>query len=98
MLPTKKRQPKKGNKSDGDKKNYCEICKRDFGRKSTKKKHDDTFHGDFLVVYSCGFCDLTSLNVKNIIAHHSIKHKDEFPIPNEKEIRWEKKKNSEQCE
>lgn len=60
----------------------CEKCNKTFSRASTKKVHDNTFHGEYLTVYSCQFCDHESLFSKVISSHHASTHED-IPMPTE---------------
>lgn len=75
----------------------CQICKKTFARASVEKLHDKTYHGEEVTIYSCGFCELTSMNVRNILAHHGRKHKA-IPMPAETEIHSETIKNTEKCQ
>ena len=83
----KKNQKKivKDETEDGGK--YCKMCKIQFGWKSSKKLHDDTYHGDFVTRYWCNICDLTSFNVKNIITHYMKKHPD-VPVSTKWKRNW----------
>lgn len=72
----------------------CEKCNISFSRASVKRNHDNTYHGEYLTVYSCEVCGLESLTAKNITTHHESSHK-EIPMP--KVISSKLVKNSEEC-
>lgn len=72
----------------------CEKCNITFSRLSAKKIHDNTYHGQYLTVFSCEFCGLGSLNAKNITTPHKTTHK-ETPMP--VEIPWKQVENTEEC-
>lgn len=91
----KKKKVKKVKENLHDEK-YCQVCDISFGRKSSKKQHDNIYHADYVVVYSCSFCDLTSLNVRNIITHHTRFHL-EIPLPNERDIGRKEVPNTKTC-
>lgn len=64
-------------------------------RKNGKKIHDEEYHSDFLSVYECALCDVTSLRSSNIIQHYVLKH-PEHEKPTVDQIVMKKVKNTNQ--